>query len=81
MRNLNTVVDVLFGQFERLNDTALTREELADQIERSKAVVMVSKQIVEVGRLGLEAMRIKGDIIDNGKVPSLLSLEDDRHGA
>lgn len=80
MRNLKTVMDVLFDQFDRLNEPALTREELADQIERSKAVVMVSKQLVEVGKLGLDAMRLKDDMMggDKGdeKVLSLLSMGD-----
>jgi hypothetical protein len=45
----------LFLQLERLNDEGLKGEALKDEIERSKAVSTVARDIVQVGRLVLDA--------------------------
>ncbi len=47
----------LFEQLERLNDPDLTQEELEMELNRSKAIVSVSNQIVNAGNLVLSAQR------------------------
>ncbi|WCG32972.1 hypothetical protein PML78_12385 [Enterococcus dispar] len=47
----------LFEQLERLNDPDLTQEELEMELNRSKAIVSVSNQIVNNGNLVLSAQR------------------------
>lgn len=67
----------LFAQLERLNDEDLKGDELKEEIERSKAVTGVSKEIVSNARLALDAEQWKRE---QGLVkgPAMLELGDDR---
>lgn len=49
----------LFAQLERLNDEGLSGEALQDEIERSKAITGVSKEVVSNARLVLDADKHK----------------------
>lgn len=49
----------LFAQLERLNDESLEGEALEQEIERSKAITGVSKEVVANGRLVLDAEKHK----------------------
>lgn len=49
----------LFAQLERLNDESLKGEDLQEEIERSKAVTGVSKEVVANARLVLDAEKHK----------------------
>ncbi|HET8799662.1 MAG TPA: hypothetical protein VFN01_00625 [Marinobacter sp.] len=49
----------LFAQLERLNDEGLSGEALQEEIERSKAVTGVSKEVVSNARLVLDAEKHK----------------------
>lgn len=70
MTDLN---DHLFAQLERLNDEDLKGEELAEEIERSKAVTAVSKEIVSNGKLVLEASKLAADNFGRDmKMPPML---------
>ena len=54
----NKLIDLnnhLFQQLERLNDEDLSGEQLQDEIERSKAITGVSKEVVSNARLVLDA--------------------------
>lgn len=58
----NTLVDLnnhLFEQLERLNDDELTGEQLAQEIERSKAISTVATKIIDNASLGLQAEKLK----------------------
>lgn len=60
MGTRNTSLDLnnhLFEQLERLNDEGLTSEELEVEIERSKALTDVSKQIIENSKVALDAQK------------------------
>jgi len=60
----NTTSDLnnlLFEQLERLA-SAETSEELKNEVDRSKAITQISSQVIENGKLALEAQRL---IIDN----------------
>lgn len=60
----NTLVDLnnhLFAELERLSDEDLTGEELEAEISRSKALTGVSSQIIQNGKLLLDAIKFNDD--------------------
>lgn len=60
----NTLVDLnnhLFAELERLSDEDLTGEELEAEISRSKALTGVSSQIIQNGKLLLDAVKFNDD--------------------
>lgn len=70
----NTLTDLnnhLFEQMERLNDA--TDEELKGELQRSKVLSGLSKNIINNGRLMLDAHKFNDDRMDAEKeVPRLL---------
>lgn len=74
MRNtLNDLNNHLFAQLERLSDEELKGEELQEELNRSKAVSDVAKNIVSNGNLILQAHKFKDDRMDaNNQLPELL---------
>lgn len=74
MKNkLSDLNNHLFAQLERLSDEGLKGDELANEIERSKAVTGVSKEIVANARLVLDAQKHKAEF-GLTKGPKLLEL-------
>ena len=60
MKNkLSDLNNHLFAQLERLGDEQLKGEELEAEIERSKAITGVSKEVVSNARLVLDAEKHK----------------------
>ena len=60
----NTLVDLnnhLFAELERLSDEDLTGEELEAEISRPKALTGVSSQIIQNGKLLLDAIKFNDD--------------------
>lgn len=58
MKNkLSDLNNHLFAQLERLGDEALKGDELAREIERSYAITSVAKEVINNGRLVLDAQR------------------------
>lgn len=51
----------LFEQLERLNDEDLTDEEFKKEIDRSKAMTGVSKQIIDNAKLALDAEKHRAE--------------------
>mgnify|MGYP001346099984 CR=1 FL=1 len=77
MGTRNTLEDLnnhLFMQLERLNEDDLEGERLSDEINRSKALSDISKNIIENGKLVLEAQKFKHDdrMDANRTVPRML---------
>lgn len=72
----NTLTDLnnhLFAQLERLSDEDLKGEELQEELNRSKAVSDVAKNIVSNGNLILQAHKFKDERMDaNNHLPELL---------
>lgn len=60
----NTLADLnnhLFAQMERLSEEDISAEELAKEVNRSKAIVSVSSQIIQNGNLTLNAQKFVAD--------------------
>ena len=72
----NTLGDLnnhLFAQLERLGDEDLTGDELAEEINRAKAVTGVASQIISTGSLVLESIKLSDDRMNTDtKVPKML---------
>ena len=74
MRNkLSDLNNHLFAQLERLSDEDITGENLASEIERSRAVVNVAGAIISNGSLTLKAFEMSSAI--NGLMPEFLGVE------
>ena len=75
MRNtLSDLNNHLFMQLERLNDEDLKGEELQKEIERARAIGLVATQIVNNGRLTVEAFKTHQEYVgrDPEKMPKHL---------
>lgn len=69
---MSDLADTLFAQLETLDDRDLTPEELATEIERSKAMTSVAGQIVQIGKLAVDAKKAE---IETGSKINLTLLE------
>lgn len=66
----NKLVDLnnhLFAEIERLSDEDLKGKELAKEIRRARAVAGLAAQVINNGRLALEAQRL----LQGGEVPEI----------
>ena len=68
--------DHLFAQIERLSDEDLIDDGLKEEITRSKAIANVAKEIINNGKLMLDA-RKKLSMNTRDRVTDLLSIEVD----
>lgn len=74
----NTLGDLnnfLFVQLERLDNPEMSSEELQQEIQRSKAIVSVSSQIISNANTVLEAQRFVSETIGRSKVEVPKMLE------
>ncbi|MFL7024295.1 hypothetical protein [Enterovibrio norvegicus] len=62
----------LFAQLERLSDEDKTGEELKEEIDRSRAVSIVAKNIVDNARLALDAELAAGERINRPSLPEMI---------
>lgn len=68
----------LFAQIERLSDESIKKEKLTEEITRARAVTAVATQIINNGKLILEAQKALSDgLIRTGKGPYMLGLMGD----
>lgn len=73
----NKLIDLnnhLFAEIERLNDEDLNGDKLKQEIERSKAMANVAKNIIDNGKLALAAKVELGNMTP-GKVPAMFEIE------
>ena len=74
MSNLGDLNHHLFSQLGRLNEDNLKGENLEEEIKKAKAVADISRQIIDTGRLVLEAERFNDDKWSaDAEVPKMLS--------
>lgn len=66
----------LFEQLERLNDPELEGDALEAEIERSRAVSDISRQVIDNGRLVLSAAKMRAQMSGGGEFPKMLSGEE-----
>jgi len=59
-------------QIERLNDDDLTGSQLAEEVERARAMTGLASQIVGTAGLMLKAVQINSDMETEGSVPRIL---------
>ena len=74
MRNtLGDLNNHLFAQLERLGEEDLTSEELAQEMNRAKAISDVASQIIANGSLVLKAQSMMDNRLDaEAKLPKML---------
>lgn len=62
MKNtLNDLNNFLFAQLERLDNEEMDSDQLADEINRAKAITLVSNQVIQNANLVLEAKKLSYD--------------------
>lgn len=74
MKNkLDDLNNHLFMALERVNDDDLSDEELAKEIQRTKAITGVASQIIANGNLALNVIKMRDEALDaNLKLPPML---------
>ena len=71
--NLGSLNDIMFDQLKRLNNDKISKDELKEEIERSKAMAQVSTQIINTSKVVLDAERYKNDRMEPGRqTPKML---------
>ncbi len=69
----------LFAQLERINDEGLTGDDMTNELERTKAVIGLGKEIVSNARLALDAEKFKAEYQGVGKtMPEMLERKERR---
>ncbi|SIQ14630.1 hypothetical protein [Marinobacterium stanieri] len=84
MKNkLSDLNDHLFAQLERLGDESLKGDALANEVDRSRAVTSVAKEIISNASLQLDAVKLKAEYmgLKQDDVPLLLNGKGDGDGA
>lgn len=76
----NKLVDLnnhLFEQLEKLSDDELKGEKLREEINRSKQIENIAKQVINNGRLVLDTQKFVDDRNDiDNRVPNMLENKD-----
>lgn len=74
MRNtLGDLNNYLFAQLERLDDEDLKGEELKEEMERTKHICLIARNIIENASIVLNAQKLMDDRMDaDRKLPKML---------
>lgn len=73
----NKLIDLnnhLFAQLERLSDESINGDQLQNEIDRSKAVASVAREIINTGKLALDAQKALADDQINF-LPNMLGID------
>ena len=64
----------LFAQLERLGEEDLKGEQLAEEIDRAKAINQVAGQIISNGKLVIDALKVRDEYLggDIKRMPAML---------
>lgn len=80
----NKLIDLnnhLFAQLERLCDESTKAEEMAEEINRARAMTDVAKRIIETGRLALDSIKERAKYTgDVETLPEMLEAESHGNG-
>ncbi len=73
MNNLNSLNNKLFEQLDRLTNNNLSGDKLREELERTDAIVDISRTIISNADLMLKAMVAKDEKLGSyAKLPALL---------
>lgn len=75
MKNQNNLAELnenMFEQLRRLNNPNLSKEQMADEIERTKGVCLLASQIIANSNLALKAHIVQS----GGSVPPMLLTDE-----
>lgn len=73
----NKLIDLnnhLFMQLERMNDEDLTKDEIKQEIGRSKAISSLASQVVQNAKLALDAEKMKLEY-SRADLPEMIGIE------
>ncbi len=77
----NTLMDLnnhLFGALERVNDEELKGDELKAEVDRSKSVIGLGKEIINNARLAVDAEKLRLEYAPgHAKLPGMLESKPD----
>jgi hypothetical protein len=71
----NQLIDLnnhLFAQMERLSDEDLSLEGLKTEIERSKAITCISRQIIDNASLALDGQKFRAEYAGKYDAPVMI---------
>jgi len=72
----NKLIDLnnhLFAQLERLSEEDTTGDKLKEEIERSRAVGCIARNIIDNARLALDAQKALGETVRN--LPPMIGMD------
>lgn len=75
----NKLIDLnnhLFAEIERLGDEDLTGEELLKEVSRAHAITGIATQIINNGKLMLNALKAADEIPTVEKYPLIKAIDD-----
>lgn len=71
--NITDLNAILFNQLRRLDDPTLAADKLADEVERTKAITVVARELLTSGQLQLQAEKARGELIGLNPMPGFLN--------
>lgn len=75
MNNLSKLNDVLFDQLLRLTDDSISDDFLAEEINRSKAVSNIARDIIANSKLALDVVSVQKTMGSVKDLPRMLENE------
>ena len=75
MNNLSKLNDVLFDQLVRLTDDTVGDDYLSAEIERSKAVSSIARDIISNSKLALDIVTVQKNMGSVNDLPKMLENE------
>ena len=77
----NKLIDLnnhLFAQLERLSDEEIEGDKLTEEIERSRAIGQIARNIIDNARLALDGQKALGETVR--RLPLMISSDEGKNG-